>query len=121
MNPEHSPDDMKILLIEDHPESRHNLCRLIEKRGHQVVACGSAEEAELELAQEKYPFLILDWMLPGKSGVELCRDLRAQPNGDEMYILLVTARSDAEDLEHLGADAREPPARNKRQRQERTP
>ena len=38
-------------------------------------------------------------MLPGKSGVELCENLRARPHGDEMYILLVTARSDAEDLE----------------------
>lgn len=90
---------MKILLIEDHPDSRRNLRMLIEKRGHEVVACASAEEAEIELAREKFPFLILDWMLPGKSGVDLCRDLRAQPNGDEMYILLVTARSDAEDLE----------------------
>ncbi len=90
---------MKILLIEDHPDSRRNLRLLIEKRGHEVVACASAEEAEVELAREKFPFLILDWMLPGKSGVELCRDLRAEPNGDEMYILLVTARSDAEDLE----------------------
>ena len=90
---------MKILLIEDHPDSRRNLRLLIEKRGHEVVACASAEEAEVELAREKFPFLILDWMLPGKSGVDLCRDLRAQPNGDEMYILLVTARSDAEDLE----------------------
>jgi DNA-binding response OmpR family regulator len=72
---------MKILVIEDHPESRRTLCRLIEKRGHQVVACASAEEAEPQLVREKFPFLILDWMLPGKSGVELCRDLRAQPNG----------------------------------------
>ena len=38
-------------------------------------------------------------MLPGKSGVELCRDLRARTNGDEMYILLVTARANPEDLE----------------------
>ncbi|HEV8422377.1 MAG TPA: response regulator, partial [Chthoniobacterales bacterium] len=90
---------MKILLIEDHPDSRRNLCRLIEKRGHEVVACANAEDAEVELAQEKFPFLILDWMLPGKSGVDLCRDLRAQPNGDEVYILLVTARADPEDLE----------------------
>ena len=90
---------MKILLVEDHPDSRHNLSRLIERRGHEVVARASAEEAEDELAREKFPFLILDWMLPGKSGVDLCRDLRAQPNGDEMYILLVTARADAEDLE----------------------
>ena len=97
---------MKILLIEDHPDSRRNLCRLIEQRGHEVAAFASAEEAEIALAHEKFPFLILDWMLPGKSGVDLCRELRAQPNGDEMYILLVTARSDAEDLEQaLGAGA----------------
>ena len=38
-------------------------------------------------------------MLPGKSGVDLCRQLRAQPNGDEMFILLVTARADTADLE----------------------
>ena len=90
---------MRILLIEDHPDSRRNLRRLIEKRGHQVVACASAEEAESELARANFPFLILDWMLPGKSGIELCENLRARPRGDEMYILLVTARSDAEDLE----------------------
>src|SRR6267143_1281556 len=90
---------MKILLVEDHPGSRKNLQRLIERRGHEVVGVGSAEEAEAALAAEVFPFLILDWMLPGKSGVELCRQLRAQPNGDEMFILLVTARADTADLE----------------------
>jgi PAS domain S-box-containing protein len=91
---------MRILLIEDHADSRHNLSRLIEQRGHEVVACASAEEAEIELAKgERFPFLILDWMLPGKSGIELCRDLRARANGDETYILLVTARANLEDLE----------------------
>ena len=73
--------------------------RLMERRGHEVVAVGTAEEAEVELAAETFPFLILDWMLPGKSGVELCRQLRARPRGDEMFILLVTARADTEDLE----------------------
>jgi PAS domain S-box-containing protein len=90
---------MKILLVEDHSGSRRNLKRLMERRGHEVVAVGTAEEAEVELAAETFPFLILDWMLPGKSGVELCRQLRARPRGDEMFILLVTARADTEDLE----------------------
>ncbi|MFL6519064.1 MAG: response regulator [Chthoniobacterales bacterium] len=90
---------MKILLVEDHPGSRRNLQRLIAKRGHEVTAVGSAEEAEAALATEAFPFLILDWMLPGKSGVELCRELRAGPKGDEMFILLVTAKADTEDLE----------------------
>jgi two-component system cell cycle sensor histidine kinase/response regulator CckA len=90
---------MKILLVEDHPGSRRNLQRLIATRGHEVTAVGSAEEAEAALAGESFPFLILDWMLPGKSGVDLCRELRARPNGDEMFILLVTAKADTEDLE----------------------
>jgi len=85
---------MKILLVEDHPGSRRNLQRLIAKRGHEVTAVASAEEAEAALAKESFPFLILDWMLPGKSGVDLCRELRGWPNGDEMFILLVTAKSD---------------------------
>ncbi len=90
---------MKILLVEDHPGSRRNLQRLIAKRGHEVTAVGSAEEAEAALAGDNFSFLILDWMLPGKSGVDLCRELRARPNGDEMFILLVTAKADTEDLE----------------------
>jgi len=90
---------MRILLVEDHKESRQSLQRLIERRGHQVVGVGSAEEAKKEIAAQEFPFLILDWMLPGKSGVELCRELRARPRGDELFILLVTARADTADLE----------------------
>ncbi|MDQ6622755.1 MAG: response regulator [Verrucomicrobiota bacterium] len=89
---------MKILLVEDHADSRRNLQRLIERRGHEVVAVASAEEAEAVLSTQTFPFLILDWMLPGKSGVALCRQLRERPRGDEMFILLVTARGDTEDL-----------------------
>jgi PAS domain S-box-containing protein len=90
---------MRILIVEDHPESRKALQRLIERRGHEVLAVSSAEEAESELASQSFPFLILDWMLPGKSGVELCRELRATPNGDDLFILLVTARDHTDDLE----------------------
>jgi PAS domain S-box-containing protein len=90
---------MKILLVEDHSESRKALQRLIERRGYEVVAVGSAEEAEIELQKQFFPFLILDWMLPGKSGVDLCRELRSGPKGDDFFILLVTARDDTDDLE----------------------
>ncbi len=90
---------MKILLVEDQEDSRRALARVLEQRGHTVTACGSAEEAERALSEEKYPFLILDWMLPGKSGVEFCRELRQRERGDEMFILLVTAKNDREDLE----------------------
>jgi PAS domain S-box-containing protein len=90
---------MRILLVEDQDDSRETLRKLIELRGHQVRAVATAEEAERALAEESFPFLILDWMLPGKSGLELCRELRERTDGDEMFILLVTARGDREDLE----------------------
>jgi PAS domain S-box-containing protein len=90
---------MKILLVENQEESRQTLHRLIELRGHEVTAVATAEEAESALAEGNYPFLILDWMLPGKSGIELCRKLRATDRGDEMFILLVTAKDDRENLE----------------------
>ena len=96
---------MKILLVEDDQQSRRSLQRLIERRGHEVVGVGSAEEAEEMLRSQAFPFLILDWMLPGKSGLALCRQLHAQPRGDEMFILLVTARQDTEDLEQALAAA----------------
>jgi two-component system cell cycle sensor histidine kinase/response regulator CckA len=90
---------MKILLVEDHQEGRKHLQRLLEGRGHEVTAVESAEKAEAAIVGQRFPFLILDWMLPGKSGLELCQELRAQPRYDDVFILLVTARGDAEDLE----------------------
>jgi two-component system phosphate regulon response regulator PhoB len=78
---------MRILLVEDEDDSRQTLRKLIELRGHQVTAVVSAEEAERALAEESFPFLILDWMLPGKSGLELCRELRQRTDGDEMFVL----------------------------------
>src|ERR1700752_2500528 len=90
---------MNILLVEDQDDSRKTLSRLIGMRGHKVTQVATAEEAERAMATETFPFLILDWMLPGKSGVDLCRELRAGPEGDEFFILLVTARDDTQDLE----------------------
>jgi len=90
---------MNILLVEDQDDSRQALSRLIAMRGHKVTQVATAEEAERALTTESFPFLILDWVLPGKSGVDLCRELRARGDGDEMFILLVTAKADHADLE----------------------
>ena len=65
---------MNILLVEDQDDSRKTLSRLIGMRGHKVTQVATAEEAERALATESFPFLILDWMLPGKSGIDLCRE-----------------------------------------------
>jgi two-component system cell cycle sensor histidine kinase/response regulator CckA len=92
-------EEMKILVVEDHLDSRNSLGRLLRQRGHQVVGVGSAEEARQATKEQNFPFLIVDWMLPGKSGLELCKELRAEPRGDEAFILLITGRHNAEDLQ----------------------
>ena len=89
---------MNILLVEDQDDSRQALSRLIAMRGHKVTQVATAEEAERALTTDSFPFLILDWVLPGKSGVDLCRELRDRHDGDEMFILLVTAKADHADL-----------------------
>ena len=90
---------MRILLVEDHPESRDGLARLLERRGHDVVAVSSAEEAKQATSDQTFAFVILDWMLPGMSGIEFCRELRSRPRGDEMFILLITGRQHTDDLQ----------------------
>jgi two-component system, cell cycle sensor histidine kinase and response regulator CckA len=92
-------EEMKILVVEDHLDSRNSLARLLRRRGHQVIGVGSAEEARQAIKENNFPLLIVDWMLPGKSGLELCQELRARPRGDEVFILLITARQNPEDLE----------------------
>src|SRR5262249_19300888 len=89
---------MNILLVEDQDDSRQALSRLIAMRGHKVTQVATAEEAERALTTDSFPFLILDWVLPGKSGVDLCPRSRDRNDGDEMFILLVTAKADHADL-----------------------
>src|SRR5205807_6453845 len=96
---------MKILLVEDQDDSRQTLRKLIELRGHEVVAVATAEEAERVLAETNFPFLILDWMLPGKSGIDLCRELRLRFDGVELFILLLTSEGDREFLEQEFEDS----------------
>ena len=101
-----SPEDMKILLIEDHADSRRHLRRLIEKRGHEVIACASAEEAEAELARKvSLPHSRLD-VAREERGRSLPRFCGRSPDGDEMFILLITARTDPEDLSKRSQQAR---------------
>jgi PAS domain S-box-containing protein len=97
---------MNVLIVEDDRTTREVMTRLIKARGHELTVCASAEEAEEVLKKGHIEAAILDWMLPGKSGPELCRWLRALPDGDDIYVLLITARATPEDLdEALNAGA----------------
>ncbi len=64
----------------------------LEAEGYVVESVARGEEAELRLAQNPPDLLILDWMLPGISGIEVCRRLRARETTRDLPVIMVTAR-----------------------------
>ena len=93
-----------VLVVDDEPGMRNFLLKALEPRVSQVMAAASAEEAEELMRKHRFDLLILDISLPGKSGLELLRDLREQGNASE--VVLITAFADLDTaIEALRAGA----------------
>ena len=86
-----------ILVVEDEPQVQELVAVNLEHAGHRVLRAASAEEAENAIRDELPDVLILDWMLPGDSGVSLARRLRANERTRELPILMLTARAMEQD------------------------
>ena len=98
---------MDVLLVEDDMITRRLMTKLVSAHGHNVIACADAEEGWTAFQKEAYPLLVLDWMLPGMSGLDLCRKVRASRNGPYCVILVITALAEREHLQEVleaGAD-----------------
>lgn len=90
---------MKILAAEDNPVFQSMLRSILTKWGYEVVTAADGNEALAALEAEDPPRLaILDWMMPGIDGVDICRRVRAIGREPYIYILLLTARTESEDL-----------------------
>lgn len=90
---------MKVLIAEDQRVSRHVLETTLIKWGYDVVTCSGGSEAWQALQGEDAPQLaILDWMMPGMDGVEVCRKVRGAPDPRLIYIILLTARESRADM-----------------------
>ena len=83
-----------ILIVEDEEPLTLLLRYNLESEGYSVDSVGRGDEAETRLRESVPDLLILDWMLPGLSGIELCRRLRARPDTERMPILMLTARGE---------------------------
>jgi two-component system, cell cycle response regulator len=90
---------VKILIADDSIVSRHLLEATLHKWGYDVlVACDGAEALELLQREDAPALIILDWMMPGMTGVEVCRRIRERDREPYTYILLLTSKSQKEDL-----------------------
>jgi two-component system phosphate regulon response regulator PhoB len=86
-----------ILVVEDEPAIQELISYNLKQAGHQAMKADNAEQA-LNLVQNALPDLILlDWMLPGISGVEFARRLRADKRTRAIPIIMLTARSEEQD------------------------
>jgi two-component system phosphate regulon response regulator PhoB len=97
----------KILVVEDEDAIRGMLMMVLEQAGFMSIAAVDAEEAQKMLDENLPDLILLDWMLPGISGVEWARRLKKDQTNRELPIILLTARGEEEDkvrgLE-IGAD-----------------
>src|SRR6056297_1369578 len=94
----------KVLVVDDSRLQRHILAALLKRWGYTVVEAASGDEA-LSLCQDTKPDLVLsDWMMPGMTGLEFCRAFRALPRDSYGYFILLTSKSEKEDIAY-GLDA----------------
>jgi phosphoserine phosphatase RsbU/P len=89
----------RILLAEDHKPTRDALCTLLERKGYAVSAVGNGNDAIAQLTSLDGPSIgVVDWMMPGASGIEVCRAVRAAAPVRYVYLIIVTARDGEEDV-----------------------
>ncbi|NOQ52153.1 MAG: response regulator [Desulfuromonadaceae bacterium] len=89
------PERAPILLVEDEPHIAQGLIYNLQEEGYQVTHVESGEAALKHLDEQNCALMILDLMLPGIDGLEVCRRLRKR--GNQLPILMLTARSEEQD------------------------
>jgi DNA-binding response OmpR family regulator len=82
---------MKLLLIEDHLDIAENICEYVAGNGHQVEHVATGEEGLARARDEHYDVIVLDLMLPGMDGLEVCRLLRSESR-TTAPVLMLTAK-----------------------------
>jgi two-component system, OmpR family, phosphate regulon response regulator PhoB len=84
----------RILIVEDEEPLTMMLRYNLEAEGYAVETAARGDEAETKLSESPPDLVVLDWMLPGLSGIELCRRVRARPATSRLPIIMLTARGE---------------------------
>src|SRR5829696_2896492 len=84
----------RILIVEDEEPLTLLLRYNLEAEGYEVDTAARGDEGDLKLKESTPDLVVLDWMLQGLSGIELCRRLRARPETKRLPIIMLTARGE---------------------------
>jgi len=88
----------KILVIEDEPDILEVIQYNLEREGHKVVVCRNGEQGLSRIRTDNPDLVILDLMLPGMDGVEVCRQVKSDPVTRSIPLIMVTAKSEESDI-----------------------
>lgn len=88
----------RVLLVDDDPDTRDVVGAMLESIGLSVELAVSAEEALVKVAAGGFDLLVLDWTLPGMSGVDLCRELRRQALHATLPVLFLSGNTSSKDI-----------------------
>ncbi|KAA0920910.1 phosphate regulon transcriptional regulator PhoB [Aquicoccus porphyridii] len=92
-----SSEQPTVLLVEDEPAQREVLAYNLEAEGFRVARAGDGEEAMVMVDEESPDIILLDWMLPNISGIEICRRLKIRPETRNIPVIMLSARSEEVD------------------------
>lgn len=91
-------DRPSVLIVEDEPAQMELLAYNLEKSGFEVLRASDGEEGLLIATESNPALIVLDWMLPRLSGIEVCRQLKRNRDTREIPIVMLTARGEESDL-----------------------
>jgi putative two-component system response regulator len=86
-----------VLVVDDKLETVLLLRELLTSRGYRVITAGNADEAQQALRDERPDLILLDVIMPGKSGYDLCREIKADPHTRLIPVIMITGLSDRDD------------------------
>jgi two-component system phosphate regulon response regulator PhoB len=86
-----------VLVVEDEPAQREVLAYNLESEGFRVIKAADGNEALLLIEEEQPDLILLDWMLPGTSGIEICRQIKSRPAFRMTPVIMLSARSEEVD------------------------
>ncbi|WP_425080635.1 phosphate regulon transcriptional regulator PhoB [Ruegeria arenilitoris] len=89
-----SADQPTVLVVEDEPAQREVLAYNLEAEGFRVSKAANGDEAMLLVDEEQPDIIVLDWMMPNLSGIEVCRRLKMRPDTRAIPIIMLSARTE---------------------------
>jgi len=92
-----SADRPRVLVVEDEPAQREVLAYNLEAEGYAVSRAHDGEEALLLIHEDAPDIIVLDWMMPNLSGIEICRRLKIRPETRAIPVIMLSARSEEVD------------------------